>query len=76
MGFSNAYQAGQSYVTTQGQGFTVAQAERQQAIGNMLQGAINRKAGLGVSLYRNWSAASATTPAEQKKQMGTDIILG
>ena len=51
--------------------------QRQTALGNMLQSAINRRQGLGVSLYKNWAKSTATatdTPNTQKS--GTDIILG
>ena len=52
-------------------------AERQQNIGGKLQSAINRKAGLGVSLYKNWVKGNvATTDATNEQKAGTDIILG
>lgn len=52
-------------------------AERQQNIGGKLQSVINRKAGLGVSLYKNWVKGNvATTDATNEQKAGTDIILG
>ena len=56
---------------------SVAKEQRKTALGNMLQSAINRQKGLGVSLYKNWAKSTATatdTPNTQKS--GTDIILG
>lgn len=57
--------------------FSTLLAERQQNIGGKLQSAINRKAGLGVSLYKNWVKGNvATTDATNEQKAGTDIILG